>query len=377
MYISRLVIRGFRNFRLLDVPLKNGTTCVVGENNTGKTNLIRAPLGRQPQHVFHVPEADPGGFSCRNRLPNPPAGLIIAVEFREFAGKDTEEAMVGDWTVEDDLARLTYRFKPHPEVRKKIAAGQRPADNLTIEDYHWEIRGGSTGTDPLTVRWDEDFGTFPRLNEIQQSFLVVLMHPLRDVVQELRQSRASPLGKLLDAAAIPKEEQDRLVEVLAAANDQVSGSESIAALGTEIWGRSTRRLARRYHYGSQGRHGIPVVHGRFSGADRAPIKQRYARLRPVAERAGAQQRALHAMLLRVFERRMEPERTAGQLLLVEEPERICTHSSSASCSARSAPRASRRSPPPTAPTSRRRFRWSPSWCSPMTARLRRHRRSRT
>ena len=42
MYVSRLVIRNFRNFKKLDVRLKGGVTCVIGENNSGKTNLFRA-----------------------------------------------------------------------------------------------------------------------------------------------------------------------------------------------------------------------------------------------------------------------------------------------------------------------------------------------
>ena len=42
MYISRLVIRNYRNFRNVDVKLSPGVNCFVGENNTGKSNLISA-----------------------------------------------------------------------------------------------------------------------------------------------------------------------------------------------------------------------------------------------------------------------------------------------------------------------------------------------
>jgi len=42
MYISRIIVRNFRNFRFLDAALEPGTTCVIGENNTGKTNLVHA-----------------------------------------------------------------------------------------------------------------------------------------------------------------------------------------------------------------------------------------------------------------------------------------------------------------------------------------------
>jgi putative ATP-dependent endonuclease of the OLD family len=42
MRLSRIIIRGFRNFRHLDVAVNDNVTCLVGENNTGKTNLIFA-----------------------------------------------------------------------------------------------------------------------------------------------------------------------------------------------------------------------------------------------------------------------------------------------------------------------------------------------
>ena len=42
MHLSRIVIRNFRNFASLDVKLQDGVTCIIGENNTGKTNLLHA-----------------------------------------------------------------------------------------------------------------------------------------------------------------------------------------------------------------------------------------------------------------------------------------------------------------------------------------------
>jgi putative ATP-dependent endonuclease of OLD family len=42
MRISRIVIRNFRSFEHLDVSLSASPTCVIGENNTGKTNFLHA-----------------------------------------------------------------------------------------------------------------------------------------------------------------------------------------------------------------------------------------------------------------------------------------------------------------------------------------------
>ena len=42
MHISRVVIKNFRSFEHLDVQIAPGTSCVIGENNTGKTNFLHA-----------------------------------------------------------------------------------------------------------------------------------------------------------------------------------------------------------------------------------------------------------------------------------------------------------------------------------------------
>nr|WP_081449575.1 AAA family ATPase [Rhodomicrobium vannielii] len=42
MRISRIVIRNFRSLQTLDIRVSQNTTCVIGENNTGKTNLPHA-----------------------------------------------------------------------------------------------------------------------------------------------------------------------------------------------------------------------------------------------------------------------------------------------------------------------------------------------
>lgn len=42
MYINRIVVRNFRSFKHLDVPIQPGATCIIGENNAGKSNLLQA-----------------------------------------------------------------------------------------------------------------------------------------------------------------------------------------------------------------------------------------------------------------------------------------------------------------------------------------------
>src|SRR6185436_2175121 len=130
-----------------------------------------------------------------------PNQVLVSLEFKDYAGKENQEAMVAGWAINEKVARLTYRFRPRRTVREGIEARERPGNNLTIEDYSWEIKGAGGDVNPATVEWSEDCGRSIRFEELQQ-FLVVLLPPLRDVEQSLRQSRYSPLSKLLSGAEI-------------------------------------------------------------------------------------------------------------------------------------------------------------------------------
>ncbi len=114
MYISRVIVRNFRNFELLDVPLRLGANCIVGENNTGKTNLVHAlrlPLDAYLSFYYRqlAPDDFPTGTDIRT-----PKHVLISLEFCDYSDKPNEEAMVSDWRVGDNLARLTYRFRRVP-----------------------------------------------------------------------------------------------------------------------------------------------------------------------------------------------------------------------------------------------------------------------
>ena len=197
MYISRIVIRNFRNFSNLDTHLYPGVTCVLGENNTGKTNLLRAlrivlDSNLSSQYRRLIEHDIFSGIDISN-----PQQVIISIEFSDYVDRENECALVGCWEIDDGLARLNYRFRPSRAVRDKIEAEER-SNNLTLEDYHWEMTGGGE-IDPSTVEWNQPLGTSIRMADLQQ-FLVVLLPALRDVEQSLRQSRISPLRQIFDAS---------------------------------------------------------------------------------------------------------------------------------------------------------------------------------
>ena len=42
MYISHIKVKGFRNFKDSDIEFNDGLNVLIGHNNAGKTNLLKA-----------------------------------------------------------------------------------------------------------------------------------------------------------------------------------------------------------------------------------------------------------------------------------------------------------------------------------------------
>ena len=149
MRISRIVIRNFRSFEYLDIPLSPGTTCLIGENNTGKSNVLHA-----------VRLCIDAGLSSTYRALlatdihstvdiSEPSQVLIGLEITDFQGKINEEALVGAWQCKPGLARLIYRYRPKLAVREDLESEEIEPGNLTHEDYHWEITGGGDPAEDL------------------------------------------------------------------------------------------------------------------------------------------------------------------------------------------------------------------------------------
>ena len=155
MRISRVVIRNFRSFEALDVAISGNTTCVIGENNTGKSNFI---------HAIRLCIDANLSSTYRALLPNDihsavdlssPNQVLIGLEIVDFTGNVMEEALVGSWQSKPGVARLMYRFRPKTNVREDLASEELSPGELSLEDYHWEINGGGDPARDLSnITWD-------------------------------------------------------------------------------------------------------------------------------------------------------------------------------------------------------------------------------
>jgi putative ATP-dependent endonuclease of the OLD family len=319
MYMSRLVIRGFRNFAHLDVPLTEKVTCIVGENNTGKSNLVfalRLAVDAALSTTYRILTAED---FCSGTDISTPQQILVSVEYRDFASDDNQASLLVNCVVEPNRARVTYRFLPRPNIIEAIEAGTHPGTGLTIDDYRFEIRGAGT-VDPANATYNDAFGKWVSFEEIAQAYVVVLMEPLRDVEQRLRQSRLSPLAKLLTPADIPMAEQQALVKCLEDANKKIAGSTTICAVGKSIKDSMDVTAGKAFTMDIA----LGMSASTFTDISRSLTvllsNTAMKNFEPSRNGLGLNNILYISMLMTYFSRRVKEARTSGQLLIIEEPE---------------------------------------------------------
>lgn len=319
MYLSRIVIRNFRNFKRLDVQLLDGVTCAIGENNTGKTNLLHAlrlaidtnlssSYRRLHPHDIHAGE----DFEAPNQV-------LVSAEFRGYKDAINDTAIFGSCEVEEDIARIHYRFRPRREVRAEIENEERDPEDLSLaEDYHFELTGGGDA-DPATVEWNEDLGRSIRFEDLQH-FHVEYLPALRDVKSSLRNSFESPLGRVLGVSEFEEHEKDALVEILRNANTAIEAQPTIEAAGTAIKAAFSSTSGEAYEMELK----LGMAEPSFSSISRS-LKILLSNgaindFEPGRNGLGLNNILYISMILEYFERRAAAARASGQLLLIEEPE---------------------------------------------------------
>ena len=320
MRINRVVIRNFRSFEHLDLPISAGTTCIIGENNTGKTNFLHA-----------VRLCLDAGLSSayRSLLPNDihstvevsePNQVLIGLEITDFAGKVNEEALAGAWQTKPGLARLIYRFRPRTSIREDLASEEVEPGDLTIDDYHWEISGGGDPSRDLAeIEWNEDAGTQIRFSDLQ-SFLVVFLPALRDVESDLRQFRLSPLARLINAMEIDQDEQEGLLDKLREANADIAGSPSVLEIAEAI-DKSFKAVSGPAFSMDLN---LGLAEPSFQAVIRAlRILMSNAAMDdfdPSSNGLGLNNILYVSILIEYFHKRLAQQKSAGQIILFEEPE---------------------------------------------------------
>lgn len=321
MKISRIVIQNYRSLKHLDISLENDITCVIGENNTGKTALFRAIqicLDVNLPSTFRslIREDIHSSIDISN-----PNQVLIGIELTGFEGKVNEEALVCQWKLEADRARVFYRFRPRPSVREKLSLGQIVAGSLTLEDYAWELRGGGDANVDLTeLTWAMDnIGETVRFGDLS-SYLVVNLQALRDVESDLRQPRQSPLIRLIEAFEVPEAEQEALVAVLTDANAKIEASATIAQIAGAIDTSFKNVSGPAFEMAASLGLSAATFQAIIRNLKILLSDQVLQSFEPSRNGLGMNNILYIAILLEYLKRRIAKAATAGQLILIEEPE---------------------------------------------------------
>lgn len=182
MYLSRIRIENFRNFRDLDVAL-GGNVVIVGENRVGKSNLL---FGLRLIFDPSLPDSSRqlGLADLWDGLEEITSETImtVSVEIKDFEDDPDVLAVLTDFRLDDDpdTVRLTYKLRATPGL------DHAPASD---DDFSFICFGGESEA--------KRFG-----HDLRRRITMDLLSALRDAEGDLAAWRRSPLRPLVEDAFV-------------------------------------------------------------------------------------------------------------------------------------------------------------------------------
>lgn len=232
MQLARLTIKNFRNLDGVDIRLA-GSPVVVGENRSGKSNLvyaIRLVLDPSLSNTARWLRSEDFSDHLGKDALKDGAEILISVELTNFGDDPGLMATLRHAVVSGDplRARVSYRFGP-----RELEEGE---GELSADAYGWSIYGG------------EESETRRIPAELRSYLHHEYLGALRDVEGDLASWRRSPLRRLLEQAATEAapEELAAVREALAEANTAVADLLTVKDLSRRI-GEETGRLVGELH----------------------------------------------------------------------------------------------------------------------------------
>ncbi|MCQ6267892.1 AAA family ATPase [Fictibacillus sp. WQ 8-8] len=270
MYISQLMIRNFRNFDNAIFSFNKGVNSLIGENGAGKTNAlfaIRLLIDTNlPIKAAQLIETD---FN-RNLGDWRGHWIIIRLEFKDLAASEGTQMLsnyIEDMDTEEDKGTYNFHFMPTQKIRKDLYKLSEQIDKdkeklksildtITINDYEsvFCFRGSVDFTDEEIYRkYVGDFENiiFPnpeeeskealgektsQLHLIRNEISCTFIKALRNVVNDLRNSKSSPLLNLLRGTSkdIQVENFTEIMEMIKKLNKTICELDEIGQLSEKI-----------------------------------------------------------------------------------------------------------------------------------------------
>ena len=143
MYIKEIVISNFRNFKKASVPFHEGVNVIIGHNNTGKSNLLRAiglVLGYSDGHRLGTSDLFYETDLATLKQQSPRIQIILVLHRSENEPLDSVEmGLVSDMMTDPNLckeAELRYEFKLDDRQEDNYKAD---VANATTAKEIWKI----------------------------------------------------------------------------------------------------------------------------------------------------------------------------------------------------------------------------------------------
>lgn len=203
MYISSITIKGFRNFENTSITFQPGVNVVIGHNNAGKSNLLKALALILDQATSRKLEVDDFNKNIAlSDLKILPPKVVIALTISQSADEDftsDDLVTVANWLTKLETpytAQLTYEFfLPDGELQEyqdKLVPATNPKECWTIikHDFLRKYVAKLYGGDPdLKITADTE-----SLHKFDYQFMTAI----RDVERDMFTGRNSLLREVVD-----------------------------------------------------------------------------------------------------------------------------------------------------------------------------------
>lgn len=205
MYISHIKINGFRNFNNIDIEFNDGLNVLIGHNNAGKTNLIKAlQLVIEPHYRYRRLNINDfnRNISLEDLKKQSPS-VTISVTFKqsdiEYNEHEDDLRVIAKWLTKmgyDYEAMLTYRFYLPAEKEddyklamkevEDIKYGWTLLENDFLRYYSYKLQAGSL-ENPTPPEFDKlerfDFQFLGAMRNVEDDMFYGRSPMLKDVLK--------------------------------------------------------------------------------------------------------------------------------------------------------------------------------------------------
>ena len=268
MHISKLTLVNYRNFQRSVFRFSKGINTIIGENGSGKSNVLRAIRllldDSMVRASYRLNEED---FN-RGLTTWQGHWIIISIEFEDISSDEAIQALfvhgTGIGSTSGTVTKATYNliFRPNKQVRMSLAgvddddvtAMNAILRKITINDYETIFTGKSTVdfSDPQVYRrivgdldgahfnsnvdFPEIGSRIPGTLSVTKDVSFTFIQALRDVVTEFHNNRTNPLLTLLKSKSgqIDHVQFQPIVERARQLNKEIEGLQDVQKVRSDI-----------------------------------------------------------------------------------------------------------------------------------------------